>query len=132
MKDLQRERITAHLRDTYGTEAEHLWAQYPEYSVFRHPISQKWYALIMDIPRSRLGLDGEEKVDVLDVKCSPIMVGSLLPEKGYFPAYHMNKKTWISIILDGSVPDEEITLLLEMAYDSVAPKMRKRKTEHDE
>ena len=132
MAGSQKERIIEHLQDAYSAEAEHLWAQYPEYSVFRHPASRKWYALIMDIPQNKLGLPGEQRVDVLDIKCNPIMVGSLLAEKGYFPAYHMSKKSWISILLDGSVPDEEIALLLEMAYDSVAPKMRRRKPVPDD
>ena len=121
---LQRERITKYLQNTFETEPEHLWIRYPAYSVFRHPLSKKWYALIMDVPKSRLGLEGDEPVTVLDVKCSPLMVGSLLSEKRFLPAYHMNKSSWISILLDGSVPDEKITPLLELSYDSVAPKRK--------
>ena len=132
MKNAQKDRIIAHIQDTYAAEEEHLWAQYPNYSVFRHPMSQKWYAIIMDIPQSKLGLEGEQTVDVLDVKCSPVMIGSLLPEKGFFPAYHMNKKSWISILLDGTVSDEEIALLLDMSYDSVAPKRRKKNPKYEE
>lgn len=132
MANSQKERITEHLQDTYGTEAEHLWTQYPEYSVFRHPISRKWYALFASIPESKLGLAGERRVDVLDIKCSSILVGSLLAEKGFFPAYHMNKKTWILVLLDGSVPDEEIMQLLELAYDSVAPKSIRKKENNEE
>ena len=52
----------------------------------------------------------------------PLMVGSLLSEKGFLPAYHMNKNTWISVLLDDSVSDEKISALLEFSYDSVAPK----------
>ena len=123
---LQHERITKHLRDVFETEPEHLWARYPTYAVFRHPLSRKWYALIMDVPRSRLGLEGDEPVAVLDLKCSPLMVGSLMSEQGFLPAYHMNKSSWISILLDGSVPDEKIIPLLELSYDSAAPKRKKR------
>ena len=123
---LQSERIVKHLQDIYGTGPEHLWAQYPTYSVFRHPLSRKWYAIIMDIPKSRLGLEGDEPVTVLNLKCSPLMVGSLLSEPGFFPAYHMNKTSWISILLDGSVPDEKGVPLLELSYDSVAPKRKPR------
>ena len=125
---LQKERLAKHLQDVYGTGPEFLWAQYPTYSVFRHPLSRKWYAIIMDIPKSRLGLEGDEPVAVLDLKCSPLMVGSLLSEPGFFPAYHMNKSSWVSILLNGSVPDEKIVPLLELSYGSVAPK-RKRKTQ---
>ena len=121
---LQRERITKYLQDAYETEPENLWARYPTYSVFRHPLSRKWYAIIMDVPKSRLGLEGDGPVVVLDVKCSPLMVGALLSEEGFLPAYHMNKNSWISILLDGSVPDEKIIPLLELSYDSAVPKRK--------
>ena len=62
-------------------------------------------------------------------KCSTIMIGSLLSTKGFFPAYHMNKNHWISIVLDGSISDDQIIPLLELSYDSVAPKRRKKQTQ---
>lgn len=123
---MQRERIELYIQDRFSAEGEHLWAQYPNYSVYRHPASKKWFGIIMDISRNRLGLDGEETVDVLDIKCSPLMIGSLLAEPGFLPAYHMNKDSWITILLDGTVPDERIYPLLELSYDAVAPKRRKQ------
>ena len=125
----QRERIMRYMQDTYGTEAEYLWADSPDSAVFRHPASRKWYAIIMRVLPERLGLSGEQTLDVMNVKCSTIMIGSLLSTKGFFPAYHMNKNHWISIVLDGSISDEQIIPLLELSYDSVAPKRRKKQTQ---
>ena len=125
----QRERITQYIRETYGTEAEYLWADSPGSAVFRHPASKKWYAIIMDVPANKLGLSGEDLVDVMNVKCGTIMVGSLLSEKGFRPAYHMNKNHWISILLNDSVSDDQIFPLLELSYDSVAPKHKKRRAQ---
>lgn len=122
----QRERITQHIQDTYGTEAEYLWADSPGNAVFRHPASKKWFAAMMHVLPEKLGFRGEEPLDMMDVKCSTIMIGSLLSTKGFLPAYHMNKNHWISIVLDGSVPDDQIFPLLELSYDSVAPKRRKK------
>lgn len=127
-KQLQRERLTRYMQDTYGTEAEYLWADTPDCAVFCHPSSKKWYAIIMTVRSDRLGLPGEELVDVMNVRCGAIMTGSLLSQKGFLPAYHMNKNYWISILLNESVPDNQIAPLLELSYDSVAPK-RKRKKE---
>ena len=118
----QRERITQYIQDTYGTEAEYLWADSPDSAVFRHLASRKWYAIIMGVLPERLGLPAGQALDVMNVKCSTIMIGSLLSTKGFLPAYHMNKNHWISIVLDGSVSDDQITPLLELSYDSVAPK----------
>jgi len=123
-QESQRERITQYILDTYGTEAEYLWSDSPGNAVFRHPASKKWYAALMRVLPEKLGFTGEDALDVMDVKCSTIMIGSLLSTKGFLPAYHMNKNHWISILLDGSVPDEEIFPLLELSYDSVAPKRK--------
>ena len=119
---LQRKRITQYIQDTYGTAAEYLWADSPGNAIFRHPASKKWYAAMMWVRPEKLGLTGGEPLDVMDIKCSTIMIGSLLSTKGFLPAYHMNKNHWISIVLDGSVSDEQITPLLELSYDSAAPK----------
>ena len=125
----QRERITQYIQDTYGTEAEYLWADSPGNAIFRHPASKKWYAAMMRVLPEKLGLSGEDLVDVMNVKCGTIMVGSLLAEKGFRPAYHMNKNHWISILLNDSVSDDQIFPLLELSYDSVAPKHKKRRTQ---
>lgn len=129
---LQRERITQYMQDTYGTVAEYLWADSPTGAVFRHPASGKWYAIMMSVLPERLGLQGEQALDVMNVKCSTVMIGSLLSNRGFLPAYHMNKDHWISILLDDSVADNQIFPLLELSYDSVAPKRCKRRSQRAE
>ena len=71
----------------------------------------------MKIPRNRLGEYSDRIVDIVNIKCDPIMLGSLLEEKGFYPAYHMNKEHWITICLDGSVDDEKILSLIDISYD---------------
>ena len=128
----QRERITQYIQDTYGTQAEYLWADSPGNAIFRHSASKKWYAAMMRVLPEKLDFTGEEPLDVMDIKCNTIMIGSLLSTKGFLPAYHMNKNHWISIVLDGSVSDDQITPLLELSYDSVAPKRRKKHPQPEE
>lgn len=128
----QRERITQYIQDAYGTQAEYLWADSPGNAIFRHSASKKWYAAMMRVLPEKLGLAEGEALDVMDIKCSTIMIGSLLATKGFLPAYHMNKDHWISIILDGSVSDGQIIPLLELSYDSVAPKRRKKHPQPEE
>ncbi len=127
----QRERLIWHIREVYGVEAEHLWADLPDCAVFRHGASRKWFGIVMNVPRKMLGLGGEGAVDVLNVKCGPILAGSLRTEPGFLPAYHMNKSHWISVQLDGPVPDEQIVPLLSLSYDAVAPKRRRKKPAGD-
>ena len=77
---------------------------------------KKWYAVILEVSVQKLGLAGNQIIDILNVKSDPLLIGSLRSKQGYFPAYHMNKEKWVSIALDGSVPDDEIKNLLDMSY----------------
>lgn len=79
----QRERITQYIQDTYGTEAEYLWADSPGNAIFRHPASKKWYAAMMRVLPKKLGFTGEEPLDVMDIKCSTIMIGPCSPQKAF-------------------------------------------------
>lgn len=102
---------------TYGAAGEHLWAKYPNYAVFRHSENRKWFAAMMDIPKEKLGLPEGGVIEVLNVKCDPILIGSLRQEAGFFPAYHMSKTSWLTIALDGSAEEEKIKWLLDLSYD---------------
>lgn len=68
--------------------------------------------------QGKLGLQGEGILEIVNLKCDPVLVGSLRSEPGFFPAYHMNKENWISVALDGSVPDSKIKMLLDLSYDA--------------
>ncbi|MCD8049872.1 MAG: MmcQ/YjbR family DNA-binding protein [Clostridia bacterium] len=106
-----------YISDTYGVKPEAPWEKYPKYIVFRHGGNKKWFALIMEIPRRALGLSGEGVIDVVNVKCSPLLNYSFRAEKGIYPAYHMNKEHWLSVALDGSAEDETVRTLIDMSYE---------------
>ncbi len=119
--------LETYIAETYHAQKDYPWIKYPNYVVFRHPNNQKWFALVMDIPKVKLGLQGDGLLDVVNLKCDPILIGSLRSEPGFFPAYHMNKESWITVALDGSVPDDRIKMLLDMSFEATAVK-RKRRT----
>ena len=81
---------------------------------------------MMEVPRDKLGLAGTEKLDIVNVKCDPILIASLRGEPGIFPAYHMNKTSWITAALEGSVPAETIELLLDVSYELTKPKPHRK------
>ena len=124
---MNRNELESFIKETYNADANYPWFKYPNYEVFRHSSNQKWFALIMDVPKSKLGLQGTETLDVVNFKCAPLLIGSLREESGFFPAYHMNKDSWITVALDGSVSDEKIKMLLDMSYQATAPKIRRKK-----
>ncbi|MCR5782853.1 MAG: MmcQ/YjbR family DNA-binding protein [Clostridia bacterium] len=123
-----REQIYSYVKEKYSAKPEFLWARYPDCAVFRHADNRKWFGIIMDVRRSRLGLEGDDLVDVLNVKLSdPMFADFLARQPGYCRAYHMNKRSWVSVLLDGSVPFEDITWLIDESYLTTAPKEKKKK-----
>ena len=98
--------------------------KYPGYAVFRHRGNRKWFALLMSIPQNKLELAGSGLTDVLNVKCDPILMGSLRKEPGVYPAYHMDKGHWITIALDGNISDDKIKWLLDLSYELTGPKKK--------
>lgn len=125
---LNREECIMYIEDTFAAHAEFPWKKYPNYIVFRHSNNRKWFAAILDIPKTKLGFSEETKVDILNLKCDPILADTLKTEAGIFPGYHMNKANWISVALDGSVPDSKIKLLLDISFDLTATKSKPQKT----
>ena len=123
---MNRAELTQYILEIYGTEPDHPWARYPNYEVFRHSGSRKWFALVMDIHRAKLGKPGEGAADIVNLKCDPRMTGSLRAEPGFFPAYHMNKESWITVSLDGAVLEEKLKALLDLSYGLTRPKPRKK------
>ena len=123
---MNREELEAYILNHYSTEPDYPWADTPRAAVFRHANNRKWFALVMEVPRDKLGLPGPEKFDIVYFKCDPILIASLRGETGIFPAYHMNKASWITAALDGSVPAETIELLLDVSYELTKPKIRRK------
>ena len=124
---MTRAELERYIFGTYSTEADHPWADAPGNAVFRHTGNHKWFALILDVPREKLGLPGEGLLDVVNLKCDPVLIASLRGAPGILPAYHMNKERWLSAALDGSAPDGEIQMLLDMSYEATKPKCRRKK-----
>lgn len=124
---MNRTELTEYIADIYGAEAEYPWIKYSDYAVFRHANNKKWFAVIMDIPKSKLGLPDDEMICIMNLKCDPILTGSLRNEKGFFPAYHMNKTNWISVALDGSVDSDKIKWLLDLSFELTARKIKNKR-----
>ena len=124
---MNRKELESFIPENYSADADYPWPDRPAYEVFRHNGNRKWFALIMDIPGNKLGLQECETLDIVNLKCNPILISSLMSEAGFFPAYHMNKEHWITVALDGSAPDDKIKMLVDMSYRATAPKLSKEK-----
>ena len=126
----QKIRLFQAAMDAYGIEGDHPFSGDSVTTVLRHSVTRKWFALIMNIPRDRLVPGGEGRVDVVNLKNSPLMMGSLVQEAGIYPAYHMSRSSWISVVLDGTVPDDTLFALLDMSYQLTLSKKKKISSDH--
>lgn len=115
-KNSIRNKVFEYVKENYGTDPEYLWEKTPEYAVLRRGDNSKWYAAVMNIPKRYLGIDSDEITDIINVKCDKLMLGSLLTEEGFYPAWHMNKNCWITAMLDGTVSESMIFMLTDMSF----------------
>ena len=124
---MDRRTIEKYIREQYGAEPDFPWEGDTVSAVFRHIDNGKWFALIMHISKTKLGLDCDEAADVMSLKIAdPVFHDMLVHEEGIFPSYHMNKQHWITVLLDGTVKMEQISALIDMSYQATASKRRKR------
>lgn len=110
--------VYTYIKEEYNNVPNYPWARTPNYVVFRHPHNRKWFGAIVDVTEDKLGLDGNKLVDAFLLKCDPLLVGSMLSEPGILPRYHMNKKHWIIVLLNGIVPEEQVCSLIDLSYDA--------------
>ncbi|MBQ7574519.1 MAG: MmcQ/YjbR family DNA-binding protein [Clostridia bacterium] len=123
---MTKEELSKYIFDTYGVSGDNPWPKYPDNVVFRHTNNKKWFGLLMSVLESRLGEDGERMLDILNVKCDPLIIGSITKEKGIYPSYHMNKAHWISISI-GDADEEQTKALLDVSYELTKPKIKRKK-----
>lgn len=107
-----------YVKETYGTIPEEPWKD-NNHATIKTPNSKKWYGIFMSIPYKTLGLERNGKIDVLNVKLNPELIESLIDKKHFFPAYHMNKKYWITILLDSDTDLNLVKSLIDESFKLV-------------
>ena len=112
-------RLMEYCERKFGTEPEAPWEDSPDAYTFKTAKRNKWYALFMTIPYKSLGLVAKGALDVVNIKLPPEKVLGLIDRVHFYPAYHMNKKHWITIVLDKEVDEPLVQQLLEESYGLV-------------
>ena len=126
---MTRQELIDYIFDEYSIEPDYPFPRDDVSCVFRHIDNRKWFGIAMVVPYRTIGISKAGAVDILNVKCDPIMMGSLRGKPGFRPAYHMNKDKWISVLLDGSAGQEDIRAVLAMSYNMTATKIRRKSAE---
>lgn len=122
---MNRQEFASYVEDFYAIKYDCPFEDELDAWVFRHPDNKKWFALVMRIKKCKLGIDSNEYIDVVNMKCAPEIMDDLWNENGIFPAYHMSKKHWLTLALDGSCDDETIKFVVNISHTLTKKKIRK-------
>jgi len=116
-KSEQAGQVIRYVREKYRDELQFLWKRFPNNAIYRRMDNAKWYAALLTVQKTKLGLNGDETVEIIDLRGKPADIEALLDNgEKYLPGYHMNKKHWFSICLNGSVPVEEIFHRIDASF----------------
>ncbi len=120
--------VIRYVKRKYKCDPEYLWRRFPDYAVFRRKDDQKWFGIIMDVPVEKLGIHGSGRTDILNVKTEdPVFADMLIRQEGFFRGYHFSKGSWVSILLDGTVPMETIRGMIDESFAASASAKKKQK-----
>ena len=111
---------------SYETEPDYPFDEDFETAVLRHTGNRKWYAIVMRVSRRKFGFDSDEIIDVVNLKLPTEMFGSFGAPDGVYPAYHMNKLHWISVLLPDA-PNDVVRFLVNVSFEATKSSKNKRK-----
>ena len=112
--------------DSYATQPDYPFDEDFETAVFRHADNRKWYAIVMRVSRRKFGIDSDEVIDVVNLKLPTEMLGSFGAADGVYPAYHMNKLHWISVLLPDA-PEDVVSFLTNTSFEATKYSKKKSK-----
>ncbi len=123
-----RQAVFDYIKKKYKVSPEYPWSKFGGNAVFRHDDNNKWFALVLNAEKCKLGLSGEGCADAVNLKVDDMFFRDMLiREEGIMPAYHMNKQHWITVLLDGTVAEDKVFGLIDMSYMATASAKRKEK-----
>lgn len=130
MKDERniRQRLDAYTKEQYGVDPEILPFSHEDYEIYRHTDTGKWFAVFVVKERSVFGLEGDGTAEIICVKISdPLYADFLMNQPGYLHGYPSRGWNWVSAVLDGTVPFEELRRMLDESYKATKSKARNLK-----
>lgn len=123
---MTKQQYLTHCKNAYGTMPDYPFEEDFETAVLRHADTRKWYGIVMRVSRRKFGLDCDEMIDVVNLKLPMDMYGSFGASDGVYPAYHMNKLHWISVLLPDA-PEDVVMFLTDVSFGATKQKPKRKK-----
>ena len=109
--------IIKYVKDKYHDDLEFLWEKFSDTSIVRNKQNNKWYLVFMIITKDKLGDFEEKEIEVIDIRYDKGDIDKIIDNKNIFPGFHMNKNSWITIILDDNIDINYVKMLIDNSYD---------------
>ena len=116
-KNNQSKQVIKYIKEKYNDELEFLWEKLDNNAIWRNKQNNKWYGLLLTVSKRKLGIDSEETAEIIDLRYQKGQVDEVVDKKKVYPGYHMNKNSWITIVLDGSLDIKNIYDLIDNSYN---------------
>lgn len=115
-KNKQSKDVIKYIKEKYKDDLEFLWMKFPNNAIWRRSDNKKWYAALLLVKKKKIGIQQDGEIEIIDLRATPEFVAFLVDNKKVFPGYHMNKKHWITICLNNSIPIKTIFNLIDESY----------------
>ena len=113
----QAKKVIQYVKEKYNDDLEYLWKKFPNNAIWRNKSNNKWYGVLLVIPKSKLGIESDDTVEIIDLRYPKEHIAEIVDHEQIFTGYHMNKHSWITIKLDDTVKIEKIYQLIDRSYE---------------
>lgn len=121
---VKKENILKYVSEQYDTRPEYLFLKHPDIAVLRNTRTNKWYAVIMNVEKRKLGINEDGYMNVINLKGNPEFNSIIRSQKHIIAAYHMNKKHWVTVLLDYDFPQSELYEMIDWSYQLTSKKKK--------
>ena len=118
-KSINSKKIVEYVKNTYNVSLEFLWEKYDDAGIWRNKNNNKWFGLIMTVVGNKIGIESDDKIEILNVTYQKDKINAIIDNVNIFPGYHMNKKSWITIRLDNNFDIKKIVELVDNSYNII-------------
>lgn len=115
-KNEQSRAVIDYIKLTYGGEPEFLWKKFDDNAIWRRKDSKKWYGALLTVTADKIGLPSDERLEIIDLRIDPDDMEKTIDNKTFFRGYHMNKRHWITVVLDGSADLQTVFEMIDTSY----------------
>lgn len=110
-------KIIEFVKREFNSPLEFLWPKFSNNAICRRSDNQKWFILFIKLSADKIGLAKKGEIEIIDIRIKCEQAEQLIDNKIFFPAYHMNKKSWITIKLDSVENICQVYDLIRKSYE---------------